>query len=593
MGGSEKSKKANSPSKASGSRSTSKSSKAYTPTRHQSKKEHKDRPAKRARTVDYSDSDTEPEIAPTMADFARLEAMIQNLVSKNMPPGGQEICPMTIQPNKIELPPPPSCPDGSGSGQPRPEIRAFPPPQQVPSASAATFAGLYTAAGTSGNQGHRQTASLPPMQARNPCPTSTQAAQSTQFGLHTANAPATLPTPLGMLPNMQMQQQVPLLEQAQGPQMLNTHDSSRGANLQLLPQQPHAQETSRGSNLQQQQGAFNAFTTNQQPAFAQNTMQAPLGAMQNLHAQQHIPLYGASTSSQLLQNNEQMQGSSLLQQQAQMNQYGNNTLQHLGTGPATYQSGLQYQQPLQEGIYHNATQMQQGYQMPLEFNPYAAASYPGANLSDAIKEKIKGDKYVDFYEIKNFNPYETTTDTQHHVCAVKHAPKKRKELTYPEWLSAFHQFFGVYVGFYPHLAQQLNAYGAFINFLCLNDYSWAHYDREFRIEREHTKIPWTFRRTDLQNDAGFKFKRLQPTNSGDKEKFRSPKGNDPAWKHGYCFLFNKKDLYCSESADCKFKHACTKCDKHHPYCKHDFITKKMQNEKNRGHHNTHPHKHPE
>ena len=128
--------------------------------------------------MDYSDSDTETETAPTMADFARLEAMIQNLASKNMPPGEQEVCPMNnIQPNKIELPPPPTCPDGSGLGQARPEIRAFPPPQQVPTASAATFAGLYTAAGTSAKQGHRQTASLPPIQARNPCPTSTQAAQ--------------------------------------------------------------------------------------------------------------------------------------------------------------------------------------------------------------------------------------------------------------------------------------------------------------------------------------------------------------------------------------------------------------------------------
>ena len=237
---------------------------------------------------------------------------------------------------------------------------------------------------------------------------------------------------------------------------------------------------------------------------------------------------------------------------------------------------------------------QQSFQMPYEFNPYAAASYPGANLSDAIKEKIRTDRYVDFYDIKNFNPYETTTDTQHHVCAVKHVPKKRKELTYPEWMSAFHQFSGVYVGFYPQHAQQLNAYGAFINFLCLNDYSWAHYDREFRIEREHTKVPWTFHRTDLQNDAGFKFKKVHPYNSTDKEKFRTAnKSNDPAWKLGYCFLYNKRELYCPENSDCKFKHVCTKCDKSHPYCRHEHSTRKDRADKNKGSHNSHHNKHTE
>ena len=133
-------------------------------------------------------------------------------------------------------------------------------------------------------------------------------------------------------------------------------------------------------------------------------MPAPIGMMQNLHAQEHIPLYGPSNSSQLPQTNDQMQGTSLLQQQAPINLLGTNTLQHQGPGPATYQNGLQFHQPLQEGLYHNTAQMQQGFHLPYEFNPFAAASYPGANLSDTIKEKIKADKYVDFYEIKNFNP---------------------------------------------------------------------------------------------------------------------------------------------------------------------------------------------
>ena len=69
------------------------------------------------------------------------------------------------------------------------------------------------------------------------------------------------------------------------------------------------------------------------------------------------------------------------------------------------------------------------FQLPYEVNLNAAASYPGAHLSKAINVKIRSDEFVDFNELKKFDPYQTTTDTLNNVCAVKKVPKKRKELT--------------------------------------------------------------------------------------------------------------------------------------------------------------------
>ena len=186
--------------------------------------------------------------------------------------------------------------------------------------------------------------------------------------------------------------------------------------------------------------------------------------------------------------------------------------------------------------YNGGPQTQQTQFMTCEYAPATAAPLPGDKLPDSIKEKNRLDKYVEFFDI--FFPdndyYHTRTDIENLL--VQSLVKKKRPLTYPERQSAFFQFTGVYIGFYPQLAQQLNAYGEFINWLQLHQYNWAMYDSNFKKDRETTRTPWTYRRADLQTDAALHFRRPSNSPAGNyEEKFCQPGSNttQSPWKFGY------------------------------------------------------------
>ena len=182
--------------------------------------------------------------------------------------------------------------------------------------------------------------------------------------------------------------------------------------------------------------------------------------------------------------------------------------------------------------------------MTCEYAPATAAPLPGDKLPDSIKEKIRLDKYVDFFDIffPDNDDYHTRTDIEN-LLVQSLVKKKKRPLTYPEWQSAFFKFTGVYIGFYPHLAKQINAYGEFMNWLQLHQNNWAMYDSNFRKDRETTRTPWTYRRADLQTDAALHSRRLSNYPAGNyEEKFRQPSSNttQSPWKLGYCLNYNKK-----------------------------------------------------
>ena len=62
---------------------------------------------------------------------------------------------------------------------------------------------------------------------------------------------------------------------------------------------------------------------------------------------------------------------------------------------------------------------------------------------------------MDFFDIlfPDNDDYHTRTDIENLL--VQSLVKKKRPLTYPEWQSAFFKFTGVYIDFYPQLAQQL------------------------------------------------------------------------------------------------------------------------------------------
>ena len=230
--------------------------------------------------------------------------------------------------------------------------------------------------------------------------------------------------------------------------------------------------------------------------------------------------------------------------------------------------------------YNGGSQTQQTQLMTCEYAPATAAPLPGDKLPDSINEKIRLEKYVDFFDIffPDNDDYHTRTDIEQ-LLVQSLVKKKRRPLTYPEWQSAFYKFTGVYLGFYPHLAQQLNAYGDFINWLQLHHYNWAMYDANFRKDRETARTPWTYRRADLQTDAALYSRRLAYGQAGGhEEKFRHQNSNNSSspWKVGYCIRYNKQDTSCPNRSGCQWKHACTICDGKHPHFRHQHQQPQQQ-----------------
>ena len=203
--------------------------------------------------------------------------------------------------------------------------------------------------------------------------------------------------------------------------------------------------------------------------------------------------------------------------------------------------------PSTSQLYNGGPQTQQTQFMACEHAPATAAPLPSDKLPDIINEKIRLDKYVDFFDIffPDNDDYHTRIEIENlHVQSL--VKKKKIPLTYPEWQSAFFKFTGVYIGFYPQLAQQLNAYGEFINWLQLHQHNWAMYDSNFRKDREKTRTPWTYRRADLQTDAALHSRRLSNYPAGNYEKFRQSSSNttQSPWKLGYCISYYKKGSFC-------------------------------------------------
>ena len=122
------------------------------------------------------------------------------------------------------------------------------------------------------------------------------------------------------------------------------------------------------------------------------------------------------------------------------------------------------------------------------------------------------------------------------------------------------------------------SYLAFVTKLKINNANWALYDMNFRQDRENTRAAWEIQRPDLQNGALQHFKRNAPTNPYQtEEKSRNPqKGDNPAWRYGYCLDFNRKTSYCKNKSDCKYKHAYSICSESHLHFLHGAKTKDGQ-----------------
>ena len=254
---------------------------------------------------------------------------------------------------------------------------------------------------------------------------------------------------------------------------------------------------------------------------------------------------------------------------------------------ASLLAGLTPQPPVQPAVDASASQGQ----FPASIFPISGPMKvlsPGEHLPDHLKEKIRSNKYVDFYEIchPDKSNYELGVTLSGEAPCLKMAPSKNEPLSEKDWGKAFDDFMGLYLRYYPLCTQELIGYGKRIRELMAIGANWRLYDVNFRKEKERRPCSWDAWSPELYSKAvatsGFtdeaKDKAPSP-NRKSKQFFRgltpqsSSKNKLQPVPPGYCFSYNRAGQRCS-APNCPYMHKCPLCSERHPIFQHDRYDKK-------------------
>ena len=186
----------------------------------------------------------------------------------------------------------------------------------------------------------------------------------------------------------------------------------------------------------------------------------------------------------------------------------------------------------------------------------------GTSVKDTLKQKIWAHKFVDLYDI--LYPSQSTSYTlgildhsnQPHLNLT---PNKKRTLSEREWSQAFDIFLAVYIQKYPNEITDLLSYSQHIKDLMRHNVNWQYYDRQFRLDREHSVCSWSNVRQDLELRA---FRNNPKQSFSSNQPFRSA-GSQSKIPPGYCFKYHKQGVRC-ETQNCRYKHQCPKCSRPHP-----------------------------
>ena len=118
---------------------------------------------------------------------------------------------------------------------------------------------------------------------------------------------------------------------------------------------------------------------------------------------------------------------------------------------------------------------------------FAAGLPAGSHVSDNLKQKIWGDKYVDLSELlpnNNSPAYTMSMNDTGNVPTLQFAPQKRRPLTENEWSAAWDDYFAIYIQKHMHHITDMITYSRHVKELMNSGANWRHYDQQFRSDRE-------------------------------------------------------------------------------------------------------------
>ena len=196
----------------------------------------------------------------------------------------------------------------------------------------------------------------------------------------------------------------------------------------------------------------------------------------------------------------------------------------------------------------------------------------GEHLSEELKNDIRNNKYVNFFDIK-FPESEQSFDmsfSKDGKPGIRLLPRRRRPLAEREWEEAFADFMAVYVQAHPYSTNDLLTYNKYVHSLMRKYPSWEMYDMEFRRDKEKSGMPWTHVRADLVLKLVASY-RSGASSMGRAETGRS-KGNGAARSarthvpRGYCYDYHNPGSSCADLQRCTYSHKCPfpKCGGSHP-----------------------------
>ena len=206
-------------------------------------------------------------------------------------------------------------------------------------------------------------------------------------------------------------------------------------------------------------------------------------------------------------------------------------------------------------------------------------------ISNKIKQQIWANEYVDLDCLLDFkqehnNEYHIVNKEGGFAFEVSKPNKTIGNLG--QWCSAFMVYLTIYCRKYPEQLSDLTTYLSTIKLLCHRGGDYLTYDKEFRILRQSTNIPFSVTHTTLWlecRDAPAQNKMNNSKSSGKKNNFR-PKtatNSKPDHPFGYCFKFHEHGN-CTRQ-NCMYSHTCYNegCNLKHPVFKCSKNTDKSAN----------------
>ena len=186
-------------------------------------------------------------------------------------------------------------------------------------------------------------------------------------------------------------------------------------------------------------------------------------------------------------------------------------------------------------------------------------------ISNKVKQQIWSNEFIELDILLDSKQEESTSyqliGTQGGPISITPNRLSKKINGLGQWCSAFMVYMTIYCKKYPEQLSDLTSYLSTIKLLSHRGGDYQTYDREFRLLRQSTNMPFSIVHTSLWlecRDANLHSKQnnnKQP-NKG-KNNFRPQQSSNAKSSHpyGYCFKYHDTGK-CNKGQDCMFSHTC-------------------------------------